>query len=118
MKRSDMKSSCSAVSAAVVLFFGVVAIAAGQTTPQGQPAPPGNAQPNKPEPPGSGSSTAPRTGQPDSLSNKLSHSHGIVQPPSTGDQGVVITPPNPGSQSMPIVRPPGTSGGDQEVQPK
>ena len=40
-----------------------------------------------------------------------------LPPPQTGDQGVV-SPPKAGPQSTPVIPPPGTPGGNQEVQPK
>lgn len=57
-------------------------------------------------------------GEGSSLSNRLSHSHGVVTPPPTGDTGV-LTPPPAGSQSTPVIRPPGSNGSeDAPVQPK
>ena len=52
-----------------------------------------------------------------SLSDELSRTGGVMQPPTTGDQGVVA-PPKAGPQSTPVIPPPGTPGGNQEVQPK
>jgi len=74
--------------------------------------------------------TAPRQAQPatprdqdqsadgnGSLSNDLSQSRGIVRPPATGDHSV-IEPPSTGPHAMPIIPPPGTPGGNPDVQPK
>ena len=73
-------------------------------------------QPTRPE-----DSTGPQQGTgaapSGSLSDKLSRSGGVVRPPATGDQGVV-EPPKAGSQSTPVIPPPGTPGGNQEIQPK
>jgi hypothetical protein len=83
---------------------------AQQTTPprQATPVPPDfNGAPQSDAGPNSGSS----------LSDRLSRSQGVVQPPATGDKGV-LQPPPAGSGSTPIIRPPGTSGGDEPVQPK
>lgn len=60
-----------------------------------------------------GTSTAPSG----SLSDELSRSGGVMQPPATGDQGVV-PPPKAGPQSTPVIPPPGTPGGNQQIQPK
>jgi hypothetical protein len=82
-----------------------------QTVPeqrQGQPPRPGDQSG-----PQQGTSTAPSG----SLSDELSRTGGVVQPPATGDQGVVA-PPKAGPQSTPVIPPPGTPGGNQEVQPK
>ena len=82
----------------------------------------GNAQPAPPQqqqvqpPPGPGSSTDEQH-RPDSLSNDLSRSHGVIPPPANGDRNVVPTP-NAGSSTMPVIPPPGTPGGNQDVQPK
>ncbi|HJT09065.1 MAG TPA: hypothetical protein VJ747_19185 [Stellaceae bacterium] len=72
-----------------------------------------SARPGDQTGPQQGSSTAPSG----SLSDELSRSGGVVRPPSTGDQGVVA-PPKAGPQSTPVIPPPGTPGGNQEVQPK
>lgn len=74
-------------------------------------------QPTRPKDstePQQGTSAAPPAG---SLSDELARSGGVVRPPATGDQGVV-QPPKAGSQSTPVIPPPGTPGGNQEIQPK
>jgi hypothetical protein len=62
----------------------------------------------------------PRTEQPRSESNEslgqAPHS-GVIQPPATGDDGV-IAPRNRGNTPTPEIRPPGTPGGNPNVQPK
>ena len=45
----------------------------------------------------------------------LSHSCGVIIPPATGDRNVK---PAPSAGSMPVIPPPGTPGGDPQVQPK
>ena len=46
-------------------------------------------------------------------------SKGVIRPPVTGDQGGVITPPDSSkAMPMPVIPPPGSPGGDQNVQPK
>ncbi len=42
---------------------------------------------------------------------------GVIQPPATGDNGV-IEPRNRANTPTPEIRPPGTPGGDPNVQPK
>jgi len=45
-------------------------------------------------------------------------SNGVIRPPVTGDKGVV-TPPDEGkTMPMPVIPPPGSPGGDPNVQPK
>ena len=41
----------------------------------------------------------------------------VVAPPETGDRSV-ITPPNTDAAKMPVIKPPGTPGDNNEVQPK
>jgi hypothetical protein len=57
-------------------------------------------------------------GEGSSLSNRLSHSNGVVTPPPTGDTGV-LAPPPAGADSTPVIHPPGGNGNDDApVQPK
>jgi len=62
-----------------------------------------------------GSSSPERSG---SMSEDLSRSGGVIQPPPTVDPGMRQAPPSPGPQSMPVIPPPGTPGGDPTVKPK
>ena len=50
------------------------------------------------------------------LSDKLSQSGGVICPPRTGDPGVKAPPANNGK--MPVIPPPGSPGGNPNVQPK
>src|SRR5690348_15033707 len=46
-------------------------------------------------------------------------SNGIIRPPTTGDQGGVITPPDSSkAMPMPVIPPPGSPGGNPSIQPK
>jgi hypothetical protein len=49
------------------------------------------------------------------LGNKLSQSNGVICPPDV-DQGMKAPTPNIGR--MPVIPPPGSPGGDQNIQPK
>jgi hypothetical protein len=49
------------------------------------------------------------------LSNKLSQSNGVICPPDI-DQGMKAPTPNTGK--MPVIPPPGSPGGNQNMQPK
>ena len=56
-----------------------------------------------------------------SLSKELDRSNGVITPsPSTAntDPGIVKPAPSTGARSMPVIPPPGTPGGDPNVQPK
>ena len=54
---------------------------------------------------------------PGSLSHQLSRSGGVIHPPATRDRGVV-KPPNQGISRTPVIPPPGSPGGNPNVQPK
>ena len=56
-----------------------------------------------------------------SLSERLDRSNGVIAlPASTAntDPGIVKPAPSTGAGSMPVIPPPGTPGGDPNVQPK
>jgi hypothetical protein len=52
------------------------------------------------------------------MSEDLSRSGGVIEPPPTVDREMRQPPPATGPQSMPVIPPPGTPGGDQTVKPK
>jgi hypothetical protein len=64
-----------------------------------------------PEASGSGGSGEP-------LGDKLNRSDGVIRPPSGVDGGITQSPPASGSSKMPVIPPPGTRGGESEVNPK
>jgi hypothetical protein len=49
------------------------------------------------------------------LSNKLSQSGGVICPPNVDP---AMKAPSPNTGSMPVIPPPGSPGGNQNVQPK
>jgi hypothetical protein len=51
-----------------------------------------------------------------SLSDQLAQSKGVICPPSGVDPQMAAPPP--GGGKTPVIRPPGSPGGDQNVQPK
>jgi len=55
------------------------------------------------------------TNSPGTLSDKLSQSNGVICPPNV-DQGMKAPTPNTGK--MPVIPPPGSPGGNPDVQPK
>src|SRR5260370_28248821 len=59
----------------------------------------------------SGSSSEP-------LSDKLDRSGGVIRPPAGVDPGLTLSPPQSGSSKMPVIPPPGTRGGEPEINPK
>lgn len=50
------------------------------------------------------------------LSDKLSQSGGVICPPKSGDPDIKKPAPNTGK--MPVIPPPGSPGGNPNVQPK
>ncbi len=96
---------------------------AGAQNPQ--PAPPGQphtdlAPPNAPSPPPEQMRPAhPKDSAPggQTLSDKLSEQKGTLQPPAV-DPGIRQPLPQQGRGTMPVIPPPGTAGGNQQVVPK
>jgi hypothetical protein len=114
-----MYATIRPLAAALFLITGIAA-AAAQTpdaTPDQRSVPRGEVPP-KPlgapprQVPESGSTTTPG-----SLSDELHRSGGVLQPPPTGDAGVV-SPPNQDTARTPVIPPPGSPGGNPQVQPK
>lgn len=97
---------------AASLLLGSAALAQDRDTE----SPPQNQQLRPQAPDGSSGSSTPRSDS-GSLSNELNRSGGVLQPPATSDRGVV-RPPSAGTQDMPVIPPPGSPGGNQQVQPK
>ena len=83
---------------------------AGTTVAQ---VPPNEAPKSEPKP--DPKSCANSIGSSGDLSNKLSQSNGVICPPDV-DQGLKAPTPNTGK--MPVIPPPGSPGGDQNIQPK
>ena len=57
----------------------------------------------------------PREGE--SLSEQLSRSGGVINPPANPDPDMAKPPPDTGS-TTPVIPPPGSPGGDPSIQPK
>lgn len=66
--------------------------------------------------PGNGGNAAAGASEP--LSDKLDRSDGVVRPPRGVDPGLTHHPAGSGSSSMPVIPPPGTPGGEPDVNPK
>ena len=59
----------------------------------------------------------PATGE--TLSERLDRTDGVIKPPAGVDPGIHAAPKDPNAGSnMPVIPPPGSPGGDQNVQPK
>lgn len=77
------------------------------------PTPPGNPSTPVPAPSTPGQGTSPDRSAP------LPRS-GVIQPPATGrvDPGIQTTVPDPRPNTTPVIPPPGTPGGNPQIQPR
>ena len=104
----------TAFGAALIVLASTIDVPLAQTSGDAASPPAAhrdsNRIPEKIQPEGSGSSTAP-------LSSKLDRSGGIIRPPEGVDPGMAQAPPKIGPQSTPVIPPPGSSG-DSPVKPK
>jgi hypothetical protein len=100
----DARSVLSAFAAGalfITIAGPVPAMAQGaQSVPNQVPTAPDGTAPNAP------------------LSEKLDRSKGVLQPPSGVDPEIHVPAPEPNPQTTPVIPPPGTPGGNQNVQPK
>jgi hypothetical protein len=104
-----------AVIASLALVVGIVLatvrIAPGQERAPGSTLQKPEVDAPKPSP------SLPSTGE--TLSERLDRSHGVIKPPAGVDPGMQVAPKDPSAGSnMPVIRPPGSPGGDQSIQPK
>ena len=103
---SGIRSRTESWSACLLLAAGLAAFAGTQ---------PGHAETNPPRnlPPSNGTQAAPPP-----AAGTGSHETGVIQPPAGVDPGMTKPAPNPKEFPTPVVPPPGTSGGNQQVIPK
>jgi hypothetical protein len=59
----------------------------------------------------------PTTAKPESPASDLKRD-GVITPPPIGDEAAVKEPPPEDIGRMPVLKPPGTPGGDPSVKPK
>jgi hypothetical protein len=52
------------------------------------------------------------------LSDKLEKSEGVIRPPETGAPDITVPAPVPNPGTTPVIPPPGSPGGNQQVEPK
>ncbi|WP_134496233.1 hypothetical protein [Microvirga pakistanensis] len=52
------------------------------------------------------------------LSDKLEQSDGVIRPPQTGAPDITVPAPVPEPGTTPVIPPPGSPGGNQQVDPK
>jgi hypothetical protein len=103
-------------AASLTLTLGLATAALAQTPVQPQPR-----APNMPAP----QSTVPEKVEPGAtgttgttLSDKLQRSDGVIHPPGAADATITTIKPAPDFGTMPVIPPPGSPGGNQNVQPK
>src|SRR6266851_801636 len=94
------------VVAAISWIMVVLSVAQTANLPPATPA--HKTVPDATGPGNSGSSREP-------LSDKLDRSGGVIRPPSGIDPGLTQSPPQSGSSKMPVIPPPGTRGGEPEI---
>ncbi len=119
---NPMPLSYRAVPIAVVALgalIGASLIATAQTPPDGKPSVP----PEVMEPPGESASPPadPSTGganPEDPLSKKLDAGEGVLEPPRGIDPEIRKPIPDGFEGKTPVIPPPGSPGGDPDVQPK
>ena len=101
---------------AVLPFIAAFAIVMGANMSLAQPAnpPSGAAATCPPDTKGNPPTVGGRSSEP--LSDKLAQSKGVICPPAGVDREMQVTPP--GGGQLNIIPPPGTPGGDPNVQPK
>ena len=58
------------------------------------------------------------TGSTNTLSDRLERSDGVIRPPETATPDITVRPPVPDPNSTPVIRPPGSPGGNQQLDPK
>ena len=95
---------------AIAAFAAIINSASAQQTPP----PPIDAIPEKA--PQHMDTPSADDGKHGSLSDRLDKSNGVIRPETGVDPG--IQKPAPATGAMPIIRPPGDSGGAGNVQPK
>lgn len=100
-----------------ILTAGSVTAAFGQTSGPRQQAPHMPSPEDMPAEkiaPGDPSST----GSAGTLSDKLDKSDGVIRPPVTGTPDMTVPAPVPDPGTTPVIPPPGSPGGNPNVQPK
>lgn len=108
---------------AASLCGGLASAALAQTIAPTSPAPTNPVQPqprdpNMPAPQNTIPEKIDQTGTTGTLSERLEKSDGVIRPNASIDPGIAVRPPVPEPGTTPVIRPPGSPGGDQSVQPK
>jgi hypothetical protein len=106
--------------AAIVVTLATLSIPTAQAQLDRPVAPPALSQPSFPRdcPPSVGNNgpTSTETTGSRTLSDQLSESKGVICPPAGIDPGISVPPI--GGGRTPVIPPPGSPGGDPNIQPK
>jgi hypothetical protein len=125
-REHTMHCDIRAFGLAVVATLALPAFAAAQQPPKNEPpvAPKAEQLESKDcahadtrSTTGKGGETAQEKPSNGNLSDKLARSGGVICPPDQMDPEIKAPTP-PGGGSMPVIPPPGSPGGDRNVQPK
>jgi hypothetical protein len=108
-------------SAALALLAAGLLIGAADGRAQTVDTPP-RADPEQhetmPPPPTPGAPGPVRNDTPETLTQKLNQTQGVIAPPKHVDPDIQKPAPDVGPQSTPVIPPPGTPGNNPNVQPK
>jgi hypothetical protein len=66
----------------------------------------------------SGTNGPSETGSTNTLSDKLEQSDGVIRPPANASPDITVPAPVPNPGTTPVIRPPGSPGGNQQLDPK
>lgn len=112
MYRTNSRLRLGLLAAAVLLAATPLGVAA--------PVPPSDQSQTDTAAPGKPSQTVPEANGSSSepLSKKLDRSGGVIHPPSGVDPKLTQPPPAISGSSTPVIPPPGTAGGREDVKPK
>lgn len=66
----------------------------------------------------SGTNGPSETGSTKTLSEKLEQTDGVIRPPETATPDITVPAPVPNPGTTPVIRPPGSAGGMQQIDPK
>jgi hypothetical protein len=102
----------------LVAALVLLAAAAAQAQVVGVQAPAGGTDGKTTPPALSDSSPAPMTTPGVAAATPQHGSTGVIVPPSSVDPGMPIARPSPGAFPTPTVKPPGSPGGNPQIQPK
>lgn len=66
----------------------------------------------------SGTKEPSETGSTNNLSDKLERYDGVIRPPADASPDITVPAPVPDPGTTPVIRPPGSPGGNQQLDPK